>query len=74
MKVGVESPTDQQIDDLTLKSREWVEFFLTCLLEGHQKKNITQYIHILAQHVPNQMKLLYGIKRFTGQRKQVYRY
>ena len=30
-------------------------------------------MHILAKHVPDQMKIAHGIKRFTGQRKQIFK-
>ena len=36
-------------------------------LQGHQKAKVTPYMHILALHVPQQMEMWNGIKRFSGQ-------
>ena len=36
-------------------------------LDGHSKSNVTPYMHILACHVPTQMRLYGSIKVFSGQ-------
>ena len=50
-------------------TKEWINDFIGLghLLEGHQKKCVTPYMHILAYHVPDQIKRHGNIRRFSGQ-------
>ena len=62
------SPTEADFMDLEVRVRQWLELFLgLSSMEGHQKKNITPYIHIMLKHIPDQMRQFGGIKRFSGQ-------
>ena len=53
----------------TQDTKEWINDFIGLghLLEGHQKKCVTPYMHILAYHVPDQIKRHGNIRRFSGQ-------
>ena len=46
-----------------------MNLFVSIPLDGHQKKNVTPYIHMMAKHCPGQMRAHGGIKRFSGQGK-----
>ena len=35
--------------------------------EGHQRRNITPYMHAMVYHVPQMMKEFRNIKQFSGQ-------
>ncbi len=50
-------------------AKKWVEDFVSLnkLLDGHQRKNVTPYMHILAYHVPDQIRLHGSIRNFSGQ-------
>uniref|UniRef100_A0A1X7V662 Uncharacterized protein n=1 Tax=Amphimedon queenslandica TaxID=400682 RepID=A0A1X7V662_AMPQE len=49
------------------KALTWINKFTDIPLDGHKRQNVTPYIHMMAYHVPYQMKLHGGIKRFTSQ-------
>ncbi len=56
-----------------VQSKAWVMSFLSLpSLEGHKKRNVTPYIHILAKHVSSQMRSVRGIRTFSGQREHMY--
>ncbi len=54
-----------------MKTVQWVMLFISLKMEGHQKKNITPYIHMMTKHYADQMKSPGGIKRFRGQGESV---
>jgi hypothetical protein len=59
--------SDGNPDIVHQKAKKWVDTFLQVKSDGHQRKNITPYIHIMVYHIPQLMRLHGGIKRFTGQ-------
>ena len=42
--------------------------------EGHQKRNITPYMHAMVYHVPDMMKRFGNVKQFSGQGASTYFY
>ena len=54
---------------LSTQTKEWVELFLSLASnsEGYQKACVTPYMHMMASHIPDQMRSLNGIIRFSGQ-------
>ena len=65
---GTESPSEEILKETEVKAIDWVTKFLSLpTLEGHKKANVTPYIHIMAAHVPHQMRRFGGVLRFSGQ-------
>jgi hypothetical protein len=65
--IKLRHPSITDVDLILWKSAEWVNLFISLPMEGHQKKNVTPYIHMMAKHCPDQMRRLGGIMRFSGQ-------
>ena len=53
-----------------LQALQWINDFTAIPLDGHSKNNVTPYMHIMACHIPDQMRRHHGIKKFSGQGKK----
>ncbi len=64
----IESPSEAVLKDVCEGTVDWIEKFLSLTtLEGHKRANVTPYIHIMVMHMPDQMRSLGGLLRFSGQ-------
>ena len=50
-----------------MQAFQWIEDFINIDLDGHSKGNVTPYMHLMAFHIPWQMRQYHGIKHFSGQ-------
>lgn len=61
-----ENPT---VASLQTKGQQWINDFVSFshLIDGHQRECVTPYMHVLAYHVPEQVRVYGSIRRFSGQ-------
>ena len=65
---AIESPSEAVLKDVCDGAGDWIDKFLSLTaLDGHKKANVTPYIHIMVTHIPDQMRSLGGLARFSGQ-------
>ena len=51
---------------LSIQAKQWVQLFLSIKEEGHQKKDVTPYMHAMVYHVPNIIRQYGNLKQFIG--------
>eukprot|EP00731_Ephydatia_muelleri_P010769 Em0005g1355a len=62
-----ETPPPNAADDLHLKAKRWIQLFLRIKSDGHQKKFVTPYFHVMVYHVPDAIRQYGNIKQFSCQ-------
>ena len=56
------------LSSLLQKTLRWIKEFTNLKMTGTQNQMLHHnYMHIMAYHVPHQMELYEGIRRFSGQ-------
>eukprot|EP00731_Ephydatia_muelleri_P028687 Em0020g331a len=49
------------------KAKRWIQLFLRIKSDGHQKKFVTPYFHVMVYHVPDAIRQYGNIKQFSCQ-------
>ncbi|KAL5502848.1 hypothetical protein EMCRGX_G009684 [Ephydatia muelleri] len=62
-----ETPPPNAADDIHLKAKRWIQLFLRIKSDGHQKKFVTPYFHVMVYHVPDAIRQFGNIKQFSCQ-------
>eukprot|EP00731_Ephydatia_muelleri_P033905 Em0041g18a len=57
-----ETPPPNAADDLHLKAKRWIQLFLRIKSDGHQKKFVTPYFHVMVYHVSDAIRQFGNIK------------
>ena len=67
--ITCKDPSDEMIDHYFSKAQEWVSLFTSLhgKVVGHNKANVTPYMHLMVYHVPNVLQMFKTVKLFTGQ-------
>ncbi|KAL5468683.1 hypothetical protein EMCRGX_G029790 [Ephydatia muelleri] len=61
------TPPPNAADDIHLKAKRWIQLFLRIKSDGHQKKFVTPYSHVMVYHVPDAIRQFGNIKQFSCQ-------
>eukprot|EP00731_Ephydatia_muelleri_P007547 Em0003g1795a len=62
-----ETPPPNAADDIHLKAKRWIQLFLRIKSDGHQKKFVTPYFHVMVYHVPDAIRQFGNMKQFSCQ-------
>eukprot|EP00731_Ephydatia_muelleri_P008951 Em0004g1289a len=62
-----ETPPPNAADDIHLKAKRWIQLFLRIKSDGHQKKFVTTYFHVMVYHVPDAIRQFGNMKQFSCQ-------
>ena len=68
---GMISSADPDPDSVDKAAKVWITDFVSfsSKIDGHQKANVTPYMHIMAYHVPDFIRRFGSIRQFSGQGK-----
>ena len=50
-----------------IQGKQWIDLFLSIKEEGHQRKYVTPYMHVMVYHTPNVIRQYGNLKQFSCQ-------